>query len=86
MAVIEDLDYADNIGLLSSKHQDVQHIAEGLSKTANTIGLKFNTKNTHFLRKSTRVNVPVAIDGKHREGVEFFTYFGTNATKYGDFD
>ena len=44
MAVLDDLDYADDIGLLSSKHQDDRQMAERLSKTANTHGLKVNTK------------------------------------------
>ena len=68
MTVLEDLDYADNIGLLSSKHQ-----AERLSKTVSTIGLKVNTKKTQVLRKNTRVNDPVMIDWEHPEDIEEFT-------------
>ena len=63
MTVQEDLDCADDIGLLSSKLQDAQQKAERLSKTANTIGLKVSTKKTHVLRKNTRVNKPVMVDG-----------------------
>ena len=33
-------------------------------KTASTIGLKVNTRKTQVLRKNTRVNNPVMIDGK----------------------
>ena len=64
--VQEDLDYTDDIGLLSSKHQDAQQKAEHLSQTASTVGLKVNTKKTQVLRKNTRVNYPVMIDGKNR--------------------
>ena len=64
MTVLEGQDYADNIGLLSSKHQDAQRKAERLSKTANTIVLKVSTKKTQVLRKNTRVNDPVMIDVK----------------------
>ena len=46
MTVLEDLDYADDIGLLSCKHQDAQKSAKRPSKTASTIGLKVNTKKT----------------------------------------
>ena len=80
MTVQEDLDYADNIGLLSSKHQDAQQKAERLSKTASTIDLKVNTKKTKVLRKNTRVNDPVMIDGKYLEDVEESTYIGTKVT------
>ena len=71
MTVQEDLDYADDISLLSSQHQDAQQKAELLSKTASTAGLKVNTKNTQVLRKNTRVNYPVMIDGRHLEDVDW---------------
>ena len=48
MAVLEDLCYADDIRLLSSKHQDVQQKAERLSKTAGTIGFRVNTNKTQL--------------------------------------
>ena len=48
-----------------------------VSKTANTIGLKVSTKKTQVLRKNTRLNDPVMIDGKHLEDVEEFSYLGT---------
>ena len=74
----EYLDYADKIGLLSSKHQDTQQKAERLSKTVSTIGLKVSTKKTQIRMKNTRVNDPVMIDGKHLEDGEEFTYLGTS--------
>ena len=67
MTVLEGPDYTDDIGLLSSKHQDSQQKAERLSKTSNSIGLKVKTKKTQVLRKNTRVNGPVMIGGKHLE-------------------
>ena len=70
MAALEDLDYADNIGLLSSKHQDAKEKSERLSNKANTIGLKVSTKKTKVQRNNTRVNDPVMIDGKHLEDAE----------------
>ena len=86
MTVLDDLDYADNIGPLSSKHQDAQHKVDHLSQTSNTIGLNVNTMKAQVLRKNTRVNDPVIIVGKHLEDVEEFTYFGTKVTTTGDFD
>ena len=59
-------------------------MAERLSKTTNTHGLKVNTKTTQVPRKNTRVNDPVMIDGKHLEHVEEFTYLGTIGTTSGD--
>ena len=70
MTVLEDLDCADDICLLSSKHQDAHQKAERLIKTANYIGLKINTKKTQVLRKNTNVNDPVMIDGKRLKDAE----------------
>ena len=80
MTVLEVLDYADDIGLLSSKHQDAQQKADRLIKTVNTIDIKVNTKKTHVLRKNTNKNDPVMIDGRHLEDVEEFTYLVTKVT------
>ena len=41
-----NLDYTENIGLQSSKHQDAKQKAEPLSETASNIAFKVNTKKT----------------------------------------
>ena len=71
-------DYADDIGLLTSKHHDAQHKAEHLSKTVSTISLKVNTKKSQVQKKNTRFNDPVMIDRKHIEDDE---ELGITATK-----
>ena len=86
MKVLEDLHYAGDISPLSSNHLDAQQKVEHLSKPANSIGLKVNTKKTQVLRKNTRVNDPVMIDKKHLEDIEEFTYLGTNVTTTCDCD
>ena len=77
MTVHIDLFYSEDIGLVSSKHHLAQQKAERLSKTTNTICLKVDTKKTQVLRKNTRVNDPIMIDGRLLDDVEEFTYFGT---------
>ena len=42
-SILEELDYADDIGLLSSRHKDMQEKMDKLTKTAPQIGLKLNT-------------------------------------------
>ena len=86
MTVLEDQNYADDIGLLSSILEDAQQKAERLGKTAKTIGLKVNTNKAQLQRKNTNVNDPIINDGKHQEYVERFTYFGTNVTTTSDCD
>ncbi|KAI8511975.1 hypothetical protein Bbelb_110750 [Branchiostoma belcheri] len=40
--ILEDLDYADDLGLLAHRHREVQEKAGKLHKTASTIGLRQN--------------------------------------------
>lgn len=49
-SILEDLDYADDPSLLSSRHQDIQQKTELLGAAASKIGLKVNTKKTQVLR------------------------------------
>ena len=86
MTVLEDLDYADDICLLSSKHQDAQQKSECLYKTSSNIGLKVSTRKTQVLRKNTRVNNPVMIGGKRLGDAEKFIYLGTMVTTTRDCD
>ena len=86
MTVLEDLGYVEHIGPPSSKHLDDQQKAERLCKTANTIDLKGNKKKIQVLKKNTRVNDPVLINGKHLEDVEEFPFFGTKVATTGDCD
>lgn len=63
-SILEDLDYADDLGLLSSRHQDIQQKTELLSATASKIGLKVNTKKTKVLRVNTTNRNAILIDSK----------------------
>ncbi|KAH3846536.1 hypothetical protein DPMN_088838 [Dreissena polymorpha] len=38
--LLDDLDYANDIGLLASRNQDIQQKTQQLALSANTIGLK----------------------------------------------
>ena len=82
--VLEDLDYADDLGLLSSRYQDAQQKTESLSRVASTIGLKVNAKKTQALRKNTTNNNPIMVNGNPLEDVQEFTYLGSKVTSDGD--
>ena len=85
-SVLEDLDYADDLGLLSSRHQDIQHKTDCLSDTASTIGLKVNDRKTQVLRKNASTNDPVTVSGRPLEDVREFAYLGSKMTTDGDCD
>ena len=63
MTVIENLNYCSDVLHLSSKHKDTKQNAERLRKTTKTIGVNDNTRENNVLRKNTRANDPVIIDG-----------------------
>ena len=45
-SILEDMNYADDIGLMSSRHNDMQEKMDKLTTTAPQIGLKLNTAKT----------------------------------------
>ena len=80
---LEDLDYADDIALLSSKHQHMQEKTERLCKHAESIGLQINTDKTKVLRINNKETNPITIKGRSVEDVDTFTYLGAIVNKTG---
>ena len=62
--MLEDIDYADDTALLSSRHQDAQAKKSGLDEIASTIGLRINTQKTKIMRNNNTSNTPVTIGKK----------------------
>ena len=52
---LEDLDFADDIALLSHRHQDMQEKTDAMATTAGNLGLKVSTKKTKGMRMNARV-------------------------------
>ena len=71
--------------VISVFYQASTRIPKKLNCLAELLALLIS-RETHVLRKNTRVNYPVMIDGKHIEGVEEFIYLGTKVTTTGDCD
>ena len=59
---LEDLDYADDISLLSSRQRDMQEKTDILNETAQTLGLKANTSKTKLMKMKHKSNDQVAIN------------------------
>jgi len=76
-SVLEDLDYADDLGLLSHRHQDIQQKTDLLNTTASTVGLRVNAKKTKVLRLNSNNTEPISIVGRPLENVEEFAYLGS---------
>lgn len=74
---LEDLDFADDIALLSHSHQQMQDKSELLEKTAAGLGLKINGPKTKVMRINTKNTDPITIGDQTLEDVDKFTYLGS---------
>ena len=79
--VQEDLDCADNIALLSSRHKDLHEKCSPLHQVSRYTGLCIKTSKTKVLRTNAKVTATISIDGLEVEDVNSFTYQG--ATVHG---
>mgnify|MGYP002637338025 FL=1 len=83
---LEDLDFADDLALLSSKFQHIQLKTDKLQENASKIGLKINSSKTKVMRMNTTNNNPVKLNEKDLEDVDTFTYLGGIVTTKGGCD
>ena len=61
--VLEDLDYVDDIALLSSRYKDLQEKCTRLHQVSRYTGLCINTTKTKVLRTNAKVANMISIDG-----------------------
>ena len=82
---LDDVDFADDVALLSSTRQHIQDKTTRMDEAANRVGLRINLGKTKFFRtkkkKQTRININ--IDGQVIEEVEEFTHVGAKVSKEG---
>ena len=87
-SILEDLDYADDIGLLSNRHKNMQEKMDKLTRTALQIGLKLNTAKNKLMRINNKTENPITINNINNsealEDVQDFAYLGSKITTDGD--
>ena len=71
---LDDLDFADDLALLSHNHSQMQDKTTLLETTSAGTGLKINRKKTELMKMNTTVNAPVTVDGEPIREVESFVY------------
>ena len=74
---LEDLDFADDIGLLSHKQQHAQSKLTRLAEEAEKTGLKINTKKTEVMRMNNRLQQPLQLQGEDLAETDRFMYLGS---------
>lgn len=80
---LEDLDYADDICLLSHKITDMQAKLEDLERTARNVRLEINIKKTKAMRINNVSTENITLQGQPVEYVDSFCYLGSTLTTDG---
>jgi hypothetical protein len=82
-STLEDLDFADDLALISHSHQHMQEKTSRLSEFAQQIGLKINQKKTEMMTLNIPNPSPIRVNGKDLSTTEEFTYLGSVVTHNG---
>ena len=77
LSTLEDLDFADNLALLSHTHQHMQEKTTCLSMSAQQVGLKISQKKTEVMMLNVSNPKPVKVNGDDLPTTEEFTYLGS---------
>lgn len=83
MSVLEDLDFADDIALLSSTMQHLQQKTRKLEENAAMVGLKLNDKKCKIMKTNSKSEDKLQVQRNDVEEVESFTYLGAVVTQDG---
>ena len=83
---LNDLDFADDISLLSHTIQGMQESTTRLQSTARDTGLDINITKTKTMRANTVNKTSIYIEEELVEDVDSFTYLGSIVNKTGGTD
>ena len=83
---LDDLDFADDLGLLSHNHSQMQDKTTLLKTTSAGTGLKINRKKTELMKTNTTANAPITVGGEPIWEVESFVYLGSVVDHQGGTD
>ena len=77
---LEDLVFADDISMLSSRHRDIQDKSDRLTTLVSQLGMNIQVKKTKIMKMNTNNSEPVIINNQHIEEVDEFTYLGSKVS------
>ena len=83
---IEDLDYTDDLCLLTHRLVDMKEKGERLQETGGQVGLKINIQKTKKMRIGARQQESLKLHGKAVERMSEFTYLGSIISETGETD
>ncbi|VDP68102.1 unnamed protein product [Schistosoma mattheei] len=83
---LDDLDFADDLVLLSHTQQQMQKKTTSVAAASATVGLNIHKGRSKILRYNTACTKPVTIDGEDLEDVKTFTYLASIIVEHGGSD
>ena len=83
---LDDLDFAEDLALLSHNHSQMQDKTTLLETTSAGTGLRINRKKTQLMRMNTTANTPGTVGGEPIREVESFVYLESVIDQQGGTD
>lgn len=83
---LDDLDFADDLALLSHSHQQMQAKTSNLAHFSSRIGLSIHEEKTKVMKVNTQGSQSVKLNQTNLPEVETFTYLGSVINKQGGSD
>ncbi|KAK7091315.1 hypothetical protein V1264_009011 [Littorina saxatilis] len=83
---LDDLDFADDLALLSHNFNQMQDKTTRMAATSAKTGLGINKRKTELLKINTTANTPVTVGGEPIREVESFVYLGSVIDRQGGTD
>ncbi|VDO60360.1 unnamed protein product [Schistosoma margrebowiei] len=83
---LDDLDFADDLALLSQTQQQMQEKTTSVAAASAAVGFNIHKGKSKVLRYSTACTNPVTIDGEDLEDVKTFTDLGSTIDEHGGSD
>ena len=80
---LEDLNFADDVALISSMQRHVQLKTDRLVENAERTGLRVNVRKCKVMRVNARNNEAITANDLELEDVEKFIYLGATVCKQG---
>lgn len=77
MSQLEDLDFADDLALLSHNHQQMQEKTTKLETVSQQLGLTIHGEKTKIMRLNAGSRDPILLRGSPLKEVDTFTYLGS---------
>ncbi|VDP32116.1 unnamed protein product [Schistosoma margrebowiei] len=83
---LDDLDFADDLALLSQMQQRMQEKTTSVAAASAAIGFNIHKGKSKVLRYKIACTNPITIDGEDLEDVKTFTYLGSIIDEHGGSD